>query len=97
MTLPLHTFALMIGMDERLARQLSATGCNRASRHDHTRSRSWTSPELFAEDHDRRERHHDDQRLLVLTVVLVPAAWNFRKSYKKISELLDRSTATSVR
>jgi uncharacterized protein YoxC len=28
--------------------------------------------------------------LLVLTVALVPAAWNFRKSYKKISELLDK-------
>jgi uncharacterized protein YoxC len=28
--------------------------------------------------------------LLVLTAALVPAAWNFRKSYKKISELLDR-------
>ncbi len=28
--------------------------------------------------------------LLVLTVGLVPAAWNFRKSYKKVSELLDR-------
>jgi len=28
--------------------------------------------------------------LLVLTVALVPAAWNFRKSYKKISDLLDR-------
>ncbi|MEO7457240.1 MAG: DUF948 domain-containing protein [Gemmatimonadaceae bacterium] len=28
--------------------------------------------------------------ILVLTVALVPAAWNFRKSYKKISELLDR-------
>jgi uncharacterized protein YoxC len=28
--------------------------------------------------------------LLVLTVALVPAAWNFRKSYKKTSELLDR-------
>jgi uncharacterized protein YoxC len=28
--------------------------------------------------------------LLVLTVALVPAAWNFRKSYKKLSELLDR-------
>lgn len=28
--------------------------------------------------------------LLVLTVALVPAAWNFRKSYKKINELLDR-------
>ena len=28
--------------------------------------------------------------VLVLTVALVPAAWNFRKSYKKISELLDR-------
>jgi uncharacterized protein YoxC len=28
--------------------------------------------------------------LLVLTAVLVPAAWNFRKSYKKVSELLDR-------
>jgi uncharacterized protein YoxC len=28
--------------------------------------------------------------LLVLTVALVPAAWNFRKSYKKVSELLDR-------
>jgi uncharacterized protein YoxC len=27
---------------------------------------------------------------LVLTVALVPAAWNFRKSYKKISDLLDR-------
>jgi uncharacterized protein YoxC len=28
--------------------------------------------------------------LLVLTVFLVPAAWNFRKSYKKISDLLDK-------
>jgi uncharacterized protein YoxC len=28
--------------------------------------------------------------LLVLTVALVPAAWNFRQSYKKISELLDK-------
>lgn len=28
--------------------------------------------------------------LLVLTVALVPAAWNFRKSYKKTSDLLDR-------
>jgi uncharacterized protein YoxC len=28
--------------------------------------------------------------LLVLTVALVPAAWNFRKSYKKINHLLDR-------
>ena len=28
--------------------------------------------------------------LFVLTVALTPAAWNFRKSYKKISELLDK-------
>lgn len=28
--------------------------------------------------------------LLVLTVVLVPAAWNFRKSYKRINRLLDQ-------
>ena len=28
--------------------------------------------------------------ILVLTVALVPAAWNFRKSYKKVNELLDR-------
>src|SRR5215212_7835983 len=28
--------------------------------------------------------------LLVLTVALVPAAYNFRNSYKKINELLDR-------
>ena len=28
--------------------------------------------------------------ILVLTVALVPAAWNFRKSYAKISDLLDR-------
>ncbi len=28
--------------------------------------------------------------LLVLTVALVPAAWNFRKSYAKVNELLDR-------
>jgi uncharacterized protein YoxC len=28
--------------------------------------------------------------LLVLTAALVPAAWSFRKSYKKVSELLDR-------
>jgi uncharacterized protein YoxC len=27
---------------------------------------------------------------LVLVVVLVPAAWNFRKSYKRINELLDK-------
>ena len=28
--------------------------------------------------------------IIVLTVALVPAAWNFRKSYKKISEMLDK-------
>lgn len=28
--------------------------------------------------------------ILVLTVALTPAAWNFRKSYKKINDLLDR-------
>jgi uncharacterized protein YoxC len=28
--------------------------------------------------------------LLVLTVALVPAAWNFRKSYKKVNDLLDK-------
>jgi uncharacterized protein YoxC len=28
--------------------------------------------------------------LLVLTIALVPAAWNFRKSHKKVSALLDR-------
>ncbi|HUQ18445.1 MAG TPA: DUF948 domain-containing protein [Gemmatimonadaceae bacterium] len=28
--------------------------------------------------------------LCVLTVALVPAAWNFRKSYAKISDMLDR-------
>jgi uncharacterized protein YoxC len=28
--------------------------------------------------------------LLVLTFALVPAAWNFRQSYKKISDLLDK-------
>ncbi len=28
--------------------------------------------------------------IMVLTVAMVPAAWNFRKSYAKISDLLDR-------
>jgi uncharacterized protein YoxC len=28
--------------------------------------------------------------ILVLTVALVPAAWNFRKSYAKVSDLLDK-------
>lgn len=28
--------------------------------------------------------------ILVLTVALVPAAWNFRKSYKRVNDLLDR-------
>jgi uncharacterized protein YoxC len=28
--------------------------------------------------------------ILVLTVAIVPAAWNFRKSYAKISDMLDR-------
>jgi uncharacterized protein YoxC len=28
--------------------------------------------------------------LMILTIALVPAAWNFRKSYAKISELMDR-------
>jgi uncharacterized protein YoxC len=28
--------------------------------------------------------------LLVLTVFLVPAAWNFRQSYKRVTQLLDR-------
>lgn len=28
--------------------------------------------------------------IIILTVALVPAAWNFRKSYKKISDMLDK-------
>ena len=28
--------------------------------------------------------------IIVLTVALVPAAWNFRKSYKKVSDMLDK-------
>ena len=28
--------------------------------------------------------------IIVLTAALVPAAWNFRKSYKRISEMLDK-------
>jgi uncharacterized protein YoxC len=28
--------------------------------------------------------------VIILTAALVPAAWNFRKSYKKISEMLDK-------
>ena len=28
--------------------------------------------------------------IIVLSVAVVPAAWNFRKSYKKVSDLLDR-------
>jgi uncharacterized protein YoxC len=28
--------------------------------------------------------------ILILTVVLVPAAWNFRTSYKRVNELIDR-------
>ena len=28
--------------------------------------------------------------LMILTIVLVPAAWNFRKSYAKISDMMDR-------
>jgi uncharacterized protein YoxC len=28
--------------------------------------------------------------IIVLTLALVPAAWNFRKSYKKVSEMLDK-------
>ena len=28
--------------------------------------------------------------ILVLTIAVVPAAWNFRKSYQKVSDLLDR-------
>jgi uncharacterized protein YoxC len=28
--------------------------------------------------------------VIVLTVALVPAAWNFRKSYRKISDMLDK-------
>jgi len=28
--------------------------------------------------------------VIVLTVALVPAAWNFRKSYKKVSDVLDK-------
>ena len=28
--------------------------------------------------------------ILVLTIVLVPAAWNFRKSYKRVNDLIDR-------
>ena len=28
--------------------------------------------------------------ILVLTAALVPAAWNFRKSYKKVNDLMDR-------
>ena len=28
--------------------------------------------------------------MIILTVALVPAAWNFRKSYKKVSDMLDK-------
>src|SRR5690349_19947589 len=28
--------------------------------------------------------------IMVLAVALVPAAWNFRKSYKKVSDMLDK-------
>src|SRR5919112_4039738 len=28
--------------------------------------------------------------VIILTAALVPAAWNFRKSYKKISDMLDK-------
>lgn len=28
--------------------------------------------------------------IIVLTVALVPAAWNFRKSYKRVSDMLDK-------
>jgi uncharacterized protein YoxC len=28
--------------------------------------------------------------VIVLTIALVPAAWNFRKSYKKVSDMLDK-------
>lgn len=28
--------------------------------------------------------------IMILAVVLVPAAWNFRKSYKKVSDMLDK-------
>jgi uncharacterized protein YoxC len=28
--------------------------------------------------------------VIILTVALVPAAWNFRKSYKKVSDMLDK-------
>lgn len=28
--------------------------------------------------------------VIILTVALVPAAWNFRKSYKKVSDVLDK-------
>jgi len=28
--------------------------------------------------------------VVILTVALVPAAWNFRKSYKKVSDMLDK-------
>ena len=28
--------------------------------------------------------------VIILTAALVPAAWNFRKSYKKVSEMLDK-------
>ena len=28
--------------------------------------------------------------VIILTIALVPAAWNFRKSYKKVSDMLDK-------
>src|SRR6202162_4716757 len=28
--------------------------------------------------------------VIILTAALVPAAWNFRKSYKKVSDMLDK-------
>src|SRR3954470_3274806 len=28
--------------------------------------------------------------IMILAVALVPAAWNFRKSYKKVSDMLDK-------
>ncbi len=42
------------------------------------------------EDHDRLPAALATVALLVLAVGLVPAAWNFRKTYKKVNELIDR-------
>jgi uncharacterized protein YoxC len=72
--------------DDRAA--LAASGSRDLARHDHHQQVE-VDPGLFSKI-TTYASGLASIALLVLAVALVPAAWNFRKSYAKISDMMDR-------